>query len=134
MYIDSNIFIHPILHDPASVPKAAKAKAKLKQVAEGKIDGYTSTLTWDEVVWATRRFFGQDAAVAQGSVFLKAPNLRLLPVDTEVIFKAQEIAQKYGLKPRDCVHAATALKSKIDQILTYDPDFDSVPGLKRIEP
>lgn len=134
LYIDSNIFIHPIIHDPTTVPKAARAKAKLHEVAGGRVEACTSTLTWDEVMWSTRRFFGHAAAVTQGEVLLRAPNLRFLPADLEVIHKAQEIAAKHGLKPRDAIHAATALKNRVFEVLSYDPDFDVVPGLKRIEP
>ncbi len=134
IYIDSSIFIHPIIHDPRVLEEAARSRNRLREVASGRIEAYTSTLTWDEVVWVTRRFFGHEAAVTQGGMLLRAPNLKFLSPDIAVIYKAQEIIEKHGLKPRDSIHAATALKNRIHQILSYDPDFDVVPELKRIEP
>jgi predicted nucleic acid-binding protein len=42
--------------------------------------------------------------------------------------------ERYGLRPRDAIHAATAIENKITTIVSYDRGFDSVGGLKRIEP
>jgi predicted nucleic acid-binding protein len=41
---------------------------------------------------------------------------------------------KYRLRPRDSIHAATAIENKITTIISYDRGFDGVSGLKRIEP
>lgn len=42
--------------------------------------------------------------------------------------------EKHRLKPRDTIHAATALENKINTIVSYDRDFDSLIEVKRIEP
>ena len=36
--------------------------------------------------------------------------------------------EKYGLKPRDALHAATALENKITTIVSCDEDFDKLKG------
>jgi len=133
-YVDSNVFIYPIIYDPESIPEAARARAKLQEIAFGTIKAFTSTLTWDEVTWVTRRLFGSEKAATQGLIFLKLPNLQLLKVDSEVIHQAQSLLEKHNLKPRDAIHAATAIKNKLNRIISYDEDFDTVPNLVRIEP
>ena len=92
------------------------------------------TLTWDEVTWVTRRLFGVEKAAAQGASFLRLPNLRFLKVDSEIVSLAQTLLEKYSLKPRDGIHAATAIRNNIDQILSYDQDFDILPDLVRVTP
>jgi len=132
--VDSNIFIYPAIYDPAAIPEAAKAKANLQEIASASIEAYTSTLTWDELTWVVRRLFGFEKAAAQGASFLRLPNLRLLRVDVEVICRAQSILEEFQLKPRDAIHAATALGNGIDRILSYDEDFDALPNLDRVTP
>ena len=134
LYIDSNVFIYPAIYDPDAIPEAARAKAKLHEIASGSIEAYTSTLTWDEVTWVIRRLFGPEKATAQGASFLKLPNLRLLKVDLEIVSQAQTLLEKYNLKPRDAIHAATAIRNGIDKIMSYDEDFDALPSLVRVSP
>ncbi len=45
----------------------------------------------------------------QGMIFLELPNLRMLYIDSEVIARAQALLESYGLKPRDAIHAASAI-------------------------
>ncbi len=73
-------------------------------------------------------------AVRQGRSFFGLPNLRLLSFDSEILFEAQELVEEYALKPRDAIHAATAMRNKITEILSYDADFDVLPSIKRKEP
>lgn len=42
--------------------------------------------------------------------------------------------EKYKLKPRDAIHAATAIENKINTMVSYDRDFDNVIEIRRIEP
>ena len=134
LYVDSNIFIYPAVYDPAAIPEAAKARARLQEIASGSIEAYTSTVTWDEVTWVVRRLFGSEKAAAQGASFLRLPNLRMLRVDVEVVSQAQSILEEFDLKPRDAIHAATAIRNGIESILSFDEDFDRLPNLARVAP
>ena len=134
VYVDSNIFIYPAIYDPETIPEAARARARLQEIASGSFEAYTSTVTWDEVTWVVRRLFGSEKAAAQGASFLRLPNLRLLKVDIDVVSEAQSILEEFGLKPRDAIHAATAIRNGIGRILSYDEDFDTLPNLARVAP
>ena len=134
LYVDSNLFIYPIIYDSNVMPEAARAKQKLLEIASGSVKACTSTLTWDEVTWITRRLFGSEKAAEQGASFLKLPNLKLLKVDMEIVSYAQALLEKHDLKPRDAIHAATAVKNGISENLSYDEDFDTVPDLVRLSP
>lgn len=134
IYVDSNIFLYAAIYDPDKIPEARRAKARLQEIAAGSFEASTSTLTWDEITWVVRRFYGPQKAAAQGASFLRLPNVRMLKVDVEVITQAQSLLEKFSLKPRDAIHAATAVTNRIDRILSYDPDFDTLPTLSRMAP
>ncbi|MBO3754634.1 MAG: AbrB/MazE/SpoVT family DNA-binding domain-containing protein [Candidatus Brockarchaeota archaeon] len=52
---DSNIFIYPVIYDPASVREAANAGSFLLHV---QIEAYASSVTWDETAWVARKILG----------------------------------------------------------------------------
>lgn len=99
-------------------------------MADSKFDAATASLTWDEIVWIVKRLSGKKTAAAEGRKFLELTNLKILNVDEGVLHKAQDLIEKYNLKPRDAIHAAAAINNNIVDIVTYDPDFDVVKELK----
>ena len=131
-YIDSNIFIYPIVADEKTENKALLAKTLLIKIADKSIEAATSSLTWDEVVWCIKKILGSETAVKGGSKFLEFPNLRMLDVNEKVIYRAQKLIETYSLRPRDAIHMACCLENKIRDIISDDPDFDSVKDLNRI--
>lgn len=133
-YIDSNVFIYPIIYDPEAVPEANRSKALLLEVATGGIEAHTASITWDEVVWAIRRLLGPDISLDRGRRLLSFPNLRFLAVKRGTVAKAQGLMERYGLRPRDALHAAAALENGLTTIVSYDEDFDRIEGIRRREP
>ena len=80
-YIDSNVFIYPVIYQTESQQKAKKAKEILLKIENGEISAYTSTLTWDEVVWVVSKLLGRDDGINQGKKLLGFPNLEFINVD-----------------------------------------------------
>jgi predicted nucleic acid-binding protein len=134
LYVDSSVFIYPVIYDEAAVMEAKSCKSFLLKIAFKEVDAYTSLITWDEVAWAVRKVLGVEASLSQARKLLKFPNLKFLGVRKTTISKAQEIMERYGLKPRDAIHAATAMENRITIIVSYDKDFDRIRELKRVEP
>ena len=132
IYIDSNVFIYPIIADENTEEKSHLSKNVLIKIAEGKLDARTSVLTWDELVWSVKKFIGQEIAKEEGKKFLEFPNLRILNIDENIINEAQKILEEYDLKPRDSIHAACAIKNNIKEIVSDDPDFDKISEIRRI--
>tara|TARA_Y100000310_G_scaffold325511_1_gene389090 strand:+ start:909 stop:1436 length:528 start_codon:yes stop_codon:yes gene_type:complete len=96
--------------------------------------GITSVLTWDEVVHTIWKKRGKEIAVSEGEKFFNLPNLILVDTNKNVVMNAQKLITKYGLKPRDAIHAATAILHECSEIISDDSDFDKVKELKRISP
>lgn len=131
MYLDSNVFIYPLIYESDLEESVKKAGYYLDLLITGKIVGYTCTLTWDEVFYIVKRSIGIEEAGQAGKVLLAFPNLKFVNVDFEIISKAQKIAQGFNVMPRDAIHAACALEYCNGEIISNDLDFDGIIGLKR---
>ena len=130
-YLDSNVFIYPVIYSAETQPKAKKAKEILLSVENGKLSAYTSMLTWDEVVWVVSRTMGRNEAISQGQKLLGFPNLQFVPVDENVVASAQRLMGKYNLDPRDSIHLASALEKRSKSVISDDADFDQITEIKR---
>ncbi|MBS3133146.1 type II toxin-antitoxin system VapC family toxin [Candidatus Woesearchaeota archaeon] len=131
VYIDANVFVQAVLRDESEIA-ASYAKSVLRKIAERDLTASTTVLTWDELVWACRKAMTFEDALEKGKMLLKTGNLTLEDATKSVINKASELAEKYGIKPRDAIHAATAILGNEKEIISDDADFDRVKELKRI--
>ncbi len=129
-YLDTNVFIYDVGNDDQKSKICIEIR---KKVLKKEIKGETSLLTWDEFIHGVRKQYGGSVAIEEGKKFLKFPNLLFLEVDKNIISKAQELMEQYNLRPRDAIHAASALINGINEIISDDSDFDKVKELKRIK-
>ncbi len=130
-YVDANVFIYPVIYQAEEQQKAKKAKETLLKIENGELSAYTSTLTWDEVVWVVSKVMGRSDGINQGQKLLGFPNLEFISADTNILVQAQKLINKYKLSPRDSIHAASALDRKIKQVISDDEDFDQVKEITR---
>ena len=127
-YLDSSVFIPANLKPDQT---GERAREIINSVKEGAMQGYTSTLTFDEVVFTLRKFGGFEKSVITGDIFLNIPHLKFIEVTYEIITLAQDLIKKYRLKPRDAIHAACAINKGIKIIISDDADFDAIKELER---
>jgi len=130
-YLDSNVFIYPVIYQTEAQPKAKKAKEILLNVESGKLSAYTSTLTWDEVVWVVSKVMGINEGISQGQKLLGFPNLQFVTADENIITHAQRLMDKYKMSPRDSIHVASALEKRTKSVISDDTGFDQVKEIKR---
>ncbi|MFV9631076.1 MAG: PIN domain-containing protein [Methanosarcinales archaeon] len=102
------------------------------EVKSDEIRACMSYLTWDEIVYVISKISGRDNGKRAGSDFFLFPNLRIPGVDEEIVKYAQNLIEKYNLKPRDAIRAASAIKNGAKEIITNDNDFDIVNELERV--
>ena len=129
-YLDSNVFIFPAL-EPNS-KRGISAKRILEMVADGKIEAATSSLTWDEIVWAIKKFSDMEVATMEGRRFLGFPNIKILNADSNILYAAQNLIEYYKIAPRDAIHASSAITKNILEFVSDDSGFDAIKELKRI--
>ncbi|MDR0372994.1 MAG: type II toxin-antitoxin system VapC family toxin [Nitrososphaerota archaeon] len=130
-YIDSNVFLYPVLYSNEADLRVKKAGEILKNIANGELLAFTSVLTWDEVVWVVRKTMGTSEAQSQGQKLLGFLNLQFIKIDENILSQAQGLINKYTLKPRDAIHIASAVNQKIALIISDDQDFDGIKEIKR---
>ncbi len=130
LYIDSNIFIFPLIYDN---DQANQSMEILTKIENNEITAYTSILTWDEVTYVVNKIMGKADSIGSGKKFINYPNLRFITADINIIIKAQEIMKNYNIKPRDAIHVASALSKNIHNIVSDDSDFDSIDLINRIK-
>lgn len=126
-YVDSNIIIHPLLYEDE---KADRCKNFLKKVASKKEHAICSYLAWDEIFYVVKRSLGKSIALVESKKLLNFPNLNFISVNKQIIYRAQELLEKYDLNPRDAIHAATVILNDAE-IVTFDSNFDKIKELKK---
>jgi hypothetical protein len=128
--------------DTAVVMYAAGADHHLKEpcqriltrVADGGLDAVVSVEVVQEIL---HRFMAlrrpeQGASIARDTLDLFAP---VLPVTHAVMRRMPELVEAYpDLAARDLLHVATCLQEGISDIVSPDRGFDTVPGIRRIDP
>lgn len=95
---------------------------------------YTSTLTWDEVVWVVRKTTGRADSSNAGKNLLSFPNLRFVPVTEEILARAQGLVESFGVAPRHAIHCASAISKGIEVVVSEDSDLDAVATVRRETP
>jgi uncharacterized protein len=127
-YIDANVFVQGILREDK------RYKEVILKAANNEFIGVTSVLSWDEIVYIVKKFLGKEIANREGKKFFSLPNIIFADAKKDIVMKAQELVEKYGLNPRDAIHAATAISYDINEIISEDEDFDCIKELKREDP
>lgn len=130
IYLDTNIFVYSAINDKK---KGELSRNILSSIVRGEKFGCTSLLTWDELFWAIIKERGRKIALKEGEKFLSFPKIILLETTKEIISLSQKLISKYSLKPRDAIHAATALVNNINEIVSDDPDFDKIEEIRRVK-
>ena len=115
-------------------PQRDACRRYLENLWGGKGRAYASVEMIQEVVFHRRRRLGGDGRAAVADVRDLMASFVLLNFDHEVLELALELMVTASIRGRDAVHAATALAYGIPVIASPDPAFDTVPGLRRVDP
>lgn len=128
IYIDANVLIYSV---ERVRPYVQPLDAFWQDVSARQLPVMTSELTALETLVGPLK--AGDAALEAlfRQALFASPDLRLMPVSLPVLERAAHLrATLPGLRTPDAIHAATALESACVLLLTNDPAFRRVPGLK----
>ncbi len=129
VYLDTTVFTSATL---VTGKIGEAAKELLTQIIKGKLKAYTSVLTFDELFWTIRKRLDHDTAVDYTESFINIPNLIFVDADLDVIAGAHALLSDVKLRPRDAIHAASAMRKGVKIIISEDKDFDKIEKLKRV--
>ena len=131
LFLDANIIMYAVgkehpLRDPC--------RKCLERVREGEIAVLTNTEVVQEIF---HRYFAirMPHVAEEAYSAMKTFCAEIYPVTVRETDKALALLKKHpSINARDAVHAATMLNHGIEKILSSDPHFDAIPGIRRIAP
>jgi predicted nucleic acid-binding protein len=132
-FLDTNIFMRVLtLDDP---PRAAASVALLKLVEAGEFEAWTTPVVVAELVWTlTGPRYSLGRAAVRDRV-LPITQLRGLHVGERSVWpRAFEVFVRYPIDLIDAYHAVLIESRGETELVSFDRDFDRVPGLRRREP
>lgn len=140
LYVDTSVIVTPFLRNREPVV-IDRCLALLDDAAGRGVELATSWLNWDEVAWSLGRKdgrFDRERAAEYAQALLEVEFLRFCEVDEQVISTATRLLSESSARPRDCIHAATALLHCGGQLVSLDSDFGKEKmahhGLKPLDP
>ncbi|HTE83608.1 MAG TPA: PIN domain-containing protein [Dehalococcoidia bacterium] len=132
-FLDTNVLLRHVLDDdPVQSPAA---KALIARIEQGEGEVWTTDLAIAEVVWVLsgRRYgFTRDAIRDVLLPLIGLPGIKL--ANKRVYSRAFALYTSLPIDYVDAYHAALMEARSKHELLSYDADFDKVPGLIRREP
>lgn len=131
-FIDTNIFLRYLTRDDPA--KYEKCRELFKKTIEGKTSITTSGIVIAELIWTLLSYYKVPKAdiVEKVSIIVSTENLYI--PDKDIIMDALLL---YSMKNIDYIDAYNAVFMKyngLDEIYSYDKDFDTIDGIKRNAP
>ena len=126
VYWDSSCFIAWLKPEPA---RMHLCKEVLKAAAAGELEIVTSAISLAEVVRPDKSI-AQFTAADEEKIkrFFKRTYFVIAPTDRITAEGARAFMWKHGLRFRDAIHMATAIRVKIPELHTFDGDFLKLNG------
>lgn len=131
IFIDTNIPMYA-----AGKPNVYKDRCKeiITWVASGQLDVVTDAEVFQEILY---RYFHIRRMKSGRQIFAEFKLIMdtVLPVRSEEVFLAEALLKTYPeIPPRDLLHVAVMRLNGVQEILSADKDFDSIEGIKRLDP
>ena len=131
-FVDTNIFIRFLTED---IPDKADACEKLfKRAISGKAQLFTTDLVIAEIVWVLESYYelAKNDVREKVEKILNTPNLFCPQKD--IILSALNVYTEKNIDFIDAFNAMTSKDKGIGELHSYDPHFDRIDGLVRLEP
>jgi predicted nucleic acid-binding protein len=132
-FLDTNILVrHLVVDDP---DRASRAERLIARVAQGDITVHISETVLFETVYLLEKTYRFDRAEIASSLMAL---LRLPDIAMEHKASVGETFSRYvrerTLSFADCHHVTLMHRLGLTEIISFDRDFDRLPGITRIEP
>ena len=130
-FLDTNIFLYAA---GGPHPQKEACTRVLQRVADGTLEATVNSEVLQEILYVlSRRGRLEEAVRLIGYIAALFPEL--LPVGREDVLEACKLLRQVpGLSVRDAIHAATMKRNGLKRIISVDPDFDRITGVRRLDP
>ena len=132
LFIDTNVFVRHLTQDHADY--SPKATAFFARIERGDLKARTAeTAIFEAVFTLERRYRAAKSVIREGLLpLIELPGL-VIP-GKQRLRRAFELYVDRNLSFGDAYHVALMEQLSIEEIASFDRDFDRVPGIRRVEP
>lgn len=128
VFLDSSVLL---LAAGGPHPLREACRAIVDEVASGRVRGHANVEAIQEFVHHRMRRADPQAVPAARAI---GRFCILHPFDQATLDSALDLVAGGWARGRDAVHAASAMRAGFGEICSADTDFDTVPGLVRVDP
>jgi predicted nucleic acid-binding protein len=129
IFIDSNI---PMYLVGRAHPLKDEAERLLETAVTSEQRLVTSAEVLQEILHRYVAIKRRDAIQPAFDVLLSVVD-EVVPVDEDDVLRARDLViGTRALSARDALHVAVMLREGISRVMTFDKDFDRVPGIVRV--
>ena len=130
-FLDANLIMYSL---GGPHPLQNPSKRILNKIKQGVFQVVTNTEVLQEILY---RYFSIRKPGLGELTYFAMINLceKIIPVTVKDTDRALALLKEYpSITSRDAIHAATMLNNGVKDILSTDPHFDLIHGLRRIDP
>ena len=131
-FIDTNIFLRYLTKD--NPPMYNRCREIFKNAVEGKVSLTTSCMVIAELIWTLSSYYKvpKEDIVEKVSIIISTENLHI--PDKDIITDAIALYSRKNIDYIDAYNAFFVKYHGINEIYSYDKDFDVLEDIKRQEP
>ncbi|PIU21000.1 MAG: hypothetical protein COT15_04605 [Candidatus Diapherotrites archaeon CG08_land_8_20_14_0_20_34_12] len=130
IFIDSCTLISFMSKQEKNFDKAVKI---ITAIENSTINAVYTDYILDEILTCIRKHYGIKASLEALDVLI-ASKIQMVKVEEKHIRTAIEIFRKYPkLSFTDAISVAVMIEKNIENICSFDSDFDSIPRIRRLE-
>jgi predicted nucleic acid-binding protein len=132
LFIDTNVFVRHLAQDHAEY--SPKATAFFARIERGELKAQTAeTAIFEAVFTLERRYRAAKSVIREGLLSLiELPGI--VVSGKQRLRRVFELYAEHNMSFGDAYHVALMEQLGIEEIATFDRDFDRVPGIRRVEP
>ena len=130
--IDTNVFVRHLTQDHADY--SPKASAFLARIERGELSANAAEIGIFEAVFTLERAYRASKASIREGLLPLIDMPALLLSGKQRLRRAFELYVDRNMSFGDAYHVALMEQLGIEEIASFDRDFDRVPGVRRVEP
>ena len=132
LFVDTNVFLRHLTQDHAEY--SPKATAFFARIERGELKAQTAeTAIFEAVFTLEKRYRAAKSVIREGLLSLiELPGIVLS--GKHRLRRAFELYAEQQMSFGDACHVALMEQLGIEEIASFDKDFDRVPTVKRVEP
>lgn len=131
-FLDTNIFFRHLIGEP--VDQAQKATAYLEKIERAEVKVITTHAVMFEVVFTLERFYKKSKSEIRNLILplLELPGIKIK--GKQSLKKIFALYIEKNISFIDAYHAVFMEKEGLQEVISFDHDFDRIEGITRTEP